>query len=85
MLVLGVCVHYGVGINGNAGDVQLELHKTFEKHIKICTENGFGDKVFVNRVRHHTIWFGDPYHISNLVVTHFSKAAFGDKENGKWS
>ncbi len=78
--------HYGGGCNDNAADAQNEIGVTFRKimdEVRALDEgNDIRQLSYENGVERRPIKYGDPYHISNLAVSHASEAAFGGTEHG---
>jgi len=91
--VLGLrnAAHYGGGCNDNAADAQNEIGVTFRKimdEVRALDEgNDIRQLLYENgvEVERRPIKYGDPYHISNLAVSHASEAAFGGTEHGDHS
>ena len=76
-----ILTHYGGGTSDNAGDAQREIALSFEKVQSLIPQ----DHRLLHGVARLPIQFGDWYHIDNLIVTHSSKAAFGETERGNHS
>ena len=74
-----ICTHYGEGTNDNAGGAQAEIRATLEQVAEACWSAGLGDELCVNGVERLPIQYGNPYHIANLTVMHFSRTAFDEK------
>ena len=76
---INISSHYGGNVSDNTNDALKEQESTFGTVMNEMKQKLSNSNVIFG-VDRNVIYFGVPFHIDNLAVTHASIAAFGETE-----